>query len=99
MQCFLDGEQPTLNFHSDREVTEWLTTAYMSAEKERTLEWKPLGAGEHESLCSPRLSMSRLLASTPPCSLDLLRMAPEELAWGESFLHSFVTTPTSSLFP
>jgi predicted dehydrogenase len=38
---FLDGEQPQLDFHSGREVTELLMTAYMSAEKERTLEWKP----------------------------------------------------------
>lgn len=85
VQCFLDGEQPTLNFRSDREVTEWLTTAYMSAKKERTLEWKPLGTGEHEPLCSPRLSMSRLLASPPPCSLDFASYDPEELAWGNLF--------------
>ncbi len=40
---FLDGTQPTLNFHSGREVIELLMTAYMSAEKERTLDWKPEG--------------------------------------------------------
>ncbi len=46
VQCFLDGEQPDLDFHSGREVTELLMTAYMSAEKERTLEWKPDGLHE-----------------------------------------------------
>jgi len=40
---FVDGEQPQLDFHSGREVTELLMTAYMSAEKERTLDWKPDG--------------------------------------------------------
>lgn len=40
---FLDGTQPSLDFHSGREVVELLMTAYMSAEKERTLAWKPDG--------------------------------------------------------
>jgi predicted dehydrogenase len=40
---FLDGEQPQLDFHSGREVTALLMTAYMSAEKERTLDWRPDG--------------------------------------------------------
>lgn len=38
---FLDGEQPQLDFHSGLEVVELLMTAYMSAEAERTIEWKP----------------------------------------------------------
>jgi predicted dehydrogenase len=38
---FLDGTQPQLDFHSGLEVVELLMTAYMSAEKERTLAWKP----------------------------------------------------------
>jgi predicted dehydrogenase len=38
---FLDGTQPQLDFHSGLEVVELLMTAYMSAEEERTLEWKP----------------------------------------------------------
>ncbi len=38
---FLDGTQPKLDFHSGLEVVELLMTCYMSAEKERTLEWKP----------------------------------------------------------
>ena len=40
---FLDGTQPTLDFHSGREVVELLMTAYMSAEEEQTLAWKPDG--------------------------------------------------------
>lgn len=40
---FLDGEQPQLDFHSGLEVTELLMTAYMSAEQEQTLDWKPNG--------------------------------------------------------
>lgn len=38
---FLDGKQPKLDFHSGLEVVELLMTAYMSAEAERTIEWKP----------------------------------------------------------
>ena len=40
---FLDGTQPNLDFHSGLEVTELLMTAYLSAEQERTIEWKPEG--------------------------------------------------------
>jgi predicted dehydrogenase len=40
---FLDGTQPTLDFDSGREVVELLMTAYMSAEEEQTLAWKPDG--------------------------------------------------------
>src|SRR5687768_14110199 len=38
---FLDGEQPALNFHAGRDVTELLMACYMSAEEERVIEWKP----------------------------------------------------------
>ena len=38
---FLDGTQPQLDFHSGLEVVELLMTAYMSAEEEQTLAWKP----------------------------------------------------------
>ncbi|MFB6247170.1 MAG: Gfo/Idh/MocA family protein [Salinibacter sp.] len=38
---FLDGTQPQLDFRSGLEVVELLMTAYMSAEEERTLTWKP----------------------------------------------------------
>ena len=40
---FLDATQPELDFRSGREVVELLMTAYMSAEQERTLDWKPDG--------------------------------------------------------
>ena len=43
VQHFLDGTQPDLDFHSGLEVTELLMTAYLSAEQERTIEWKPEG--------------------------------------------------------
>lgn len=41
VRCFLDGIQPELNFHAGLEVVELLMTAYMSAETERTIYWKP----------------------------------------------------------
>jgi predicted dehydrogenase len=41
VQCFLDGRQPEENFYDGLEVTELLMTAYMSAEQERTIEFKP----------------------------------------------------------
>jgi predicted dehydrogenase len=43
VRCFVDGTQPALDFHSGKEVVELLMTAYMSAEQERTLPWKPDG--------------------------------------------------------
>jgi len=43
VQCFLDGRQPSENFHAGLEVTELLMTAYMSAEQERTIPFKPEG--------------------------------------------------------
>ena len=43
IRAFLDGEQPELNFHAGRDVTELLMTCYMSAEQERVIEWKPEG--------------------------------------------------------
>jgi predicted dehydrogenase len=41
VQCFLDGKQPEENFYDGLEVTELLMTAYMSAEQERTIEFRP----------------------------------------------------------
>jgi predicted dehydrogenase len=38
---FLDGEQPEVNFHAGREVTELLMACYMSAEEGRVIDWKP----------------------------------------------------------
>jgi predicted dehydrogenase len=39
--CFLDGRQPELNCYDGLEVTELLMTAYLSAEEERTVEFRP----------------------------------------------------------
>jgi predicted dehydrogenase len=41
VECFLNGKQPEENFHDGLEVTELLMTAYMSAEQERVIEFKP----------------------------------------------------------
>jgi predicted dehydrogenase len=43
VRCFLDGVQPEEDFRAGLEVTELLMTAYMSAEQERTIDWKPEG--------------------------------------------------------
>lgn len=40
-RCFADGKQPELDFYAGLEVVELLMTAYMSAEAERTIAWKP----------------------------------------------------------
>ncbi len=41
VNCFIDGKQPELNCYDGLEVTELLMTAYMSAEQERTIEFRP----------------------------------------------------------
>ncbi|HKE56041.1 MAG TPA: Gfo/Idh/MocA family oxidoreductase [Pyrinomonadaceae bacterium] len=43
VQCFLDGQQPGESFYDGLEITELLMTAYMSAEQERTVSFKPEG--------------------------------------------------------
>jgi predicted dehydrogenase len=43
VRCFLDGKQPELDFDAGLEVVELLMTAYMSAEQEKTIAWKPDG--------------------------------------------------------
>lgn len=43
VQCFLDGRQPEEDFRAGLEVTELLMTAYMSAEQERTISFRPEG--------------------------------------------------------
>jgi predicted dehydrogenase len=43
VNCFLDGKQPEVNCYDGLEVTELLMTAYMSAEQERTLDFRPKG--------------------------------------------------------
>ncbi|MEM9663761.1 MAG: Gfo/Idh/MocA family oxidoreductase [Bacteroidota bacterium] len=42
-RCFLDGVQPVPGFYAGLEVMELLMTAYLSAEQERTIYWKPDG--------------------------------------------------------
>mgnify|MGYP001822794717 CR=1 FL=1 len=46
IQSFLRNEQPEEGFHAGLEVTELLMTAYMSAEQERTIAFKPEGLDE-----------------------------------------------------
>ena len=41
VQCFLDGKQPEESFYDGLEITELLMTAYMSAEQERTVQFRP----------------------------------------------------------
>ncbi len=43
IKCFLDGQQPEEGFYDGLEVTELLMTAYMSAEQERVISFKPEG--------------------------------------------------------
>jgi predicted dehydrogenase len=43
VQCFRDGKTPELTFHDGLEVVELLMTAYMSAEQEKTLPFRPPG--------------------------------------------------------
>ena len=40
-QAFLDGRQPELSFEAGLSVTELLMAAYMSAEQERVVPWRP----------------------------------------------------------
>ena len=41
INCFSEGRQPEESFYDGLEVTELLMTAYMSAEQERVIEFKP----------------------------------------------------------
>jgi predicted dehydrogenase len=47
IQSFLRRELPEEGFHAGLDVTELLMTAYMSAEQERTIEFKPDGLAEY----------------------------------------------------
>jgi predicted dehydrogenase len=47
VQSFLRGEQPEEGFRAGLEVTELLMTAYMSAELERTVNFRPEGLDEY----------------------------------------------------
>jgi len=59
VQCFLDGRQPEENFHDGLEVTELLMTAYMSAEQERTIEFRPEGLDTYTPLVAQGLWKGR----------------------------------------
>jgi predicted dehydrogenase len=59
VQCFLDGKQPEENFHDGLEITELLMTAYMSAEQERTIEFRPEGLEEFVPLVARGLWRAR----------------------------------------
>ena len=59
VQCFLDGKQPVENFHDGLEVTELLMTAYMSAEQERTIAFKPDGLDSYVPLVAQGLWKAR----------------------------------------
>jgi predicted dehydrogenase len=41
VHCFVDGRQPELDFEAGLSVTELLMCAYMSAEQERVVAWRP----------------------------------------------------------
>jgi hypothetical protein len=43
VQCFLDGKQPEESFYDGLEISELLMTAYMSAEQDRTIKFRPEG--------------------------------------------------------
>jgi predicted dehydrogenase len=43
VRCFLDGKQPEESFHDGLEVMELLMAAYMSAEQERVISFRPEG--------------------------------------------------------
>jgi len=59
VQCFLDGKQPEESFYDGLEVTELLMTAYMSAEQERTIEFRPEGLDTYVPLVAQGLWKGR----------------------------------------
>jgi predicted dehydrogenase len=59
VQCFLDGKQPEENFYDGLEVTELLMAAYMSAEQERTIEFRPEGLDTYVPLVAQGLWKGR----------------------------------------
>jgi predicted dehydrogenase len=59
VQCFLDGKQPEESFYDGFEITELLMTAYMSAEQERTIEFKPAGLDTYVPLVAQGLWRAR----------------------------------------
>jgi predicted dehydrogenase len=59
VQCFLDGKQPEESFYDGLEISELLMTAYMSAEEERTIQFKPAGLAEYVPLVAQGLWKGR----------------------------------------
>jgi predicted dehydrogenase len=59
VQWFLDGQQPEESFYDGLEVTELLMTAYMSAERERTIEFRPEGLEAYVPLVAQGLWKAR----------------------------------------
>jgi predicted dehydrogenase len=50
VQCFIDGKQPEESFYDGLEITELLMTAYMSAEQDQTINFKPGGLDSYVPL-------------------------------------------------
>jgi predicted dehydrogenase len=50
VQCFMDGKQPEESFYDGLEISELLMTAYMSAEQDRTIKFRPEGLSEYVPL-------------------------------------------------
>ncbi len=48
IQAFRDGVQPALDFRAGLEVTELLMGCYMSAERERVIDWRPDGLDDYQ---------------------------------------------------
>jgi len=59
VQCFLDGKQPEESFYDGLAVTELLMTAYMSAEQERTIAFRPDGLDTYVPLVAQGLWKGR----------------------------------------
>ena len=55
VECFLDGKQPEESFYDGLEITELLMTSYMSAEQERTIQFKPEGLESYVPLVAQGL--------------------------------------------
>src|SRR5215471_7839687 len=59
VQCFLERRQPEESFYDGLAVTELLMTAYMSAEQERTIPFKPEGLESYVPLVAQGLWKGR----------------------------------------
>lgn len=59
VQCFLDRKQPEESFSDGLEITELLMTAYMSAEQERTIQFRPQGLETYVPLVAQGLWKGR----------------------------------------